>query len=158
MITRKRVLVGAASLAALIQLVPFGRDHSNPPIAQEPKWSSPEVATLARRACFDCHSNETRWPWYSNVAPMSWLVQRDVNEGRAHLNFSEFQRPQKKAREAAEELRDDEMPPWFYLPLHSEARLSAVEKQKLVDGFVATFGASEGGGDREESEESESRR
>ncbi|MBL8897332.1 MAG: heme-binding domain-containing protein, partial [Planctomycetes bacterium] len=94
----------------------------------------------AVRACFDCHSNETRWPWYSNVAPISWLVQRDVDEGRAELNFSRFDQPQKEAHESAEVVLEGEMPPWFYLPTHPEARLTADEQAELVRGLRATFG------------------
>ena len=74
----------------LIQLIPYGRDHTNPAVVAEPAWDLPETRALAVRACFDCHSNETIWPWYSNVAPISWLVQRDVDEGREKLNFSEW--------------------------------------------------------------------
>ncbi|MBS1857520.1 MAG: heme-binding domain-containing protein, partial [Acidobacteria bacterium] len=105
-------------LAVLIQFVPFGREHTNPPAVREPAWDSPETKSLVRRACFDCHSNETTWPWYSNVAPVSWLVQRDVNGGRRHLNFSEWDRPQRHARDVAAEVQGGDMPPWFYLPMH----------------------------------------
>lgn len=73
-------------LTALIQLVPFGHSHTNPTATKEPDWDSPGTASLFHRACYDCHSNRTTWPWYSNVAPVSWLVQRDVNGGRRHLN------------------------------------------------------------------------
>ena len=82
--------IGVVVLMAFIQLIPFGRAHANPPVLQEPNWDSPQTRDLASRACFDCHSNETTWPWYSNVAPVSWLVQRDVDEGREKLNFSEW--------------------------------------------------------------------
>src|SRR5574340_945670 len=67
----------------LIQLVPYGRNHTNPPVTGEPRWDSPQTRALAARACFDCHSNETKWRWYSNIAPISWLIQRDVDSGRA---------------------------------------------------------------------------
>ena len=77
-------------LAVLIQLIPYGHDHSNPPVMEEPTWDSPQTRAIVKRACFDCHSNETVWPWYSNIAPASWLVYRDVSEGREHLNFSEW--------------------------------------------------------------------
>ena len=83
--TRFKVLIWLAAAFILIQFVPFGRDHTNPPTSKEPAWDSPETKALIRRACFDCHSNETTWPWYSNVAPVSWLTQRDVNGGRGHL-------------------------------------------------------------------------
>jgi mono/diheme cytochrome c family protein len=75
-------LTGLLVLVAAAQLVPYGRDHDNPPVAAEPTWDTPTTRELARRACFDCHSNETQWPWYSNIAPLSWLIQRDVEEGR----------------------------------------------------------------------------
>lgn len=136
----KPILLGLLALAAVIQLVPFGRDHTNPPVTGEPAWDSPATRELAKRTCFDCHSNETEWPWYSNVAPVSWLVQRDVNEGREKLNFSEWDRPQKHADEAAKEVREGEMPMWIYLPTHPEARLTDTEKQQLIAGLEATFG------------------
>ena len=75
-------LAAAALVAALaIQVVPYGRDQVNPPVRMEPAWDSPQTRDLARRACFDCHSNETEWPPYSRVAPASWILQRDVTEG-----------------------------------------------------------------------------
>jgi len=77
-------------LAILIQAVPFGHSHTNPAVTKEPGWDSSDTASLFHRACYDCHSNQTTWPWYSNLAPVSWLVQRDVNEGRRHLNFTQW--------------------------------------------------------------------
>jgi hypothetical protein len=148
----KWMLRGLLSLGVLglaVQLVPYGRSHTNPPVQAEPAWSSPDVRTLAARACFDCHSNETRWPWYSNVAPASWLVQRDVDRGRARLNYSEWNRPQSEADDSAEAVAKGEMPPWFYLPLHPDARLSPGERARLIEGLAATFG---GEGEREAKE------
>ncbi len=136
----KWALLAVAAGLVLIQFVPYGRDHSNPPVAGEPAWDSVETRELARRACFDCHSNETRWPWYSHVAPASWLLQRHVDEGRETLNLSEWTRPQDEAEDAAEEVLEGEMPPWDYRLLHPEARMSAAEKRKLADGLIATFG------------------
>ena len=69
--------------SSLFSFVPYGRDHVNPPVGAEPSWDSPETRALARQACFDCHSNETEWPAYSTVAPVSWLIQHDVSEGAA---------------------------------------------------------------------------
>jgi hypothetical protein len=104
------------------------------------------------RACADCHSNETRWPWYSRIAPISWLVRFDVDEGREHLNVSEWgQQRKNKADEAAQTLREDEMPPWFYLIPHPEARLTKTETASFIQGLVATFGEKKRG--RGESEE-----
>ncbi len=128
----KWVLLGAVGVFALIQLVPYGRAHGNPKVSQEPAWSTPEVRDLAARACFDCHSNQTRWPWYSQVAPVSWLVQRDTDEGREALNFSEWDRPQKEADDAAKELREGEMPPFIYTAIHRDAVLTAAERQALA--------------------------
>ena len=135
-----RLLLMLVVVFLLIQIVPYGRAHENPPVRQEPKWDSPATRALAQRACFDCHSNETRWPWYTWVAPMSWLVQRDVTEAREKMNFSEWDRKQKDAHEAPEMVEEGEMPPWFYLPLHSEAKLSAEEKAQLIKGLEATVG------------------
>lgn len=135
----KGALWGAGILLAAIQLVPFGRSHSNPPVGQEPAWDSAETRALAKRACFDCHSNETIWPWYSNLAPVSWLTQRDVNEGRRKMNFSEWNLAYKKAKDAPEDVRSGEMPPWFYLPPHPAARLTSLEKAVLIKGLQATL-------------------
>ena len=71
-----------------IQFVPYGRDHANPPADAEPAWDSPDTRTLAKEACFDCHSNETEWPAYSNVAPISWLIQRMYQLMHAHARLS----------------------------------------------------------------------
>lgn len=119
----------------LIQLVPFGRQHSDPAVVQEPVWDSPQTRVLAKRACYNCHSNETIWPWYSSVAPVSWLTQRDVNGGRRHLNFSEWNKPQRHAGHVTEEIKTGDMPPWFYLPMHPEAKLTAAEQAALIAGF-----------------------
>lgn len=93
---------------------------------------SPEMAGLVKRACGNCHSNETTWPWYSRVAPVSWLVASDVNEGRAKLNFSEWNRygpeaSEIKLKQICKEVREGDMPPWYYRPAHPEARLTAEE-------------------------------
>ena len=123
-----------------IQFVPYGRDHVNPPVAAEPSWDSLETRALARQACFDCHSNETEWPAYSTVAPVSWLIQHDVSEGRAVLNFSEWQRPQDEAKEAAEEVLEGEMPLRMYQLMHAHARLSAADRERLARGLERTLG------------------
>jgi len=135
-----RVLGALAALVILIQVVPYGRAHQNPPVIQEPAWDSPATRALAVRACFDCHSNETVWPAYANVAPVSWLIQHDVDEGREHLNLSEWNRPQEDATEAAEQVRDGSMPPLQYLPMHPEARLTDAEREVLAQGLERTLG------------------
>lgn len=93
------------------------------------------------RTCGDCHSHETKWVWYSHIAPVSWLVQKDVMEGREHFNVSAWDRGHGDADEAAEEYERSQMPLWFYTPLHSEARLSSEERTALLTGLRATFGA-----------------
>ncbi len=128
----------------LIQLVPYGRDHTNPPVTGEPAWDSPASRTLAVRACFDCHSNETTYPWYSNVAPVSWLLQRHVTEGRQKLNFSTWATGRQKAEHFARLIQSGEMPGWDYVLTHPEARLTDAENQQLIDGLTKTLGS--GGG------------
>src|SRR5687767_3388469 len=123
-----------------IQLVPYGGDRVNPPVAAEPSWDSLETRALAKQACFDCHSNETEWPGYSTVAPVSWLIQHDVAEGRAVLNFSEWQRPQKEAHEAAEKVLEGEMPLPIYQLMHAHARLTAADRDRLARGLERTLG------------------
>lgn len=125
----------------LIQLVPYGRNHTNPPVHSEPNWDSPQTRELAQRACFDCHSNETVWPWYSNVAPISWLVQHDTEEGREHLNFSAWNDGGKgeKPEEIVETIAEGEMPLKVYLITHPEARLTDIEKKALMEGLQATI-------------------
>jgi hypothetical protein len=132
--------IGLVAALLILQLVPYGRRHTNPAGRVEPRWDAPATRTLAVRACFDCHSNETVWPWYSHVAPISWLAQRDVDEGRRKLNFSEWDRPQKEAHESAKTVRKGEMPPWFYVPVHPDARMTPAETQALIAGLEATLG------------------
>jgi mono/diheme cytochrome c family protein len=136
----RAAIFAAGGVLVLAQLVPFGRSHSNPPITAEPAWDSAETRALAVRACFDCHSNETRWPWYTNVAPVSWVTTRHVDEGRSKLNYSEFDRRQEEASESAETVREGEMPLFDYTVAHPEARLSDTEIDALVAGLLATFG------------------
>jgi mono/diheme cytochrome c family protein len=137
---------GAAGLTILlvaIQLVPYGRGHGNPATTREPSWDAPRTRQLFMQACGDCHSNLTRWPWYTNVAPVSWLTQRDVDSGRAAFDISNWDRPQDvSAGDMAETIRGGSMPPWFYTPLHPAANLSSAEKQALISGLARTFAAS----------------
>ena len=143
-----RIGVALAVMVVAIQLVPYGCDHANPPVRQEPRWDRPETRALAVRACFDCHSNETVWPWYSNVAPVSWLTQWDVDEGRRKLNYSEWDRGQREARESAKTVRKGEMPPWIYLLPRPHARLATSERTALIAGLEATFGGERRAGER----------
>jgi len=135
-----RIAKWALMAAVLIQLLPYGHSHTNPPAVKEPAWDSPATRALFHRACFDCHSNETTWPWYSHVAPVSWLVQDDVDGGRRHLNFSEWNREQKHCKDVSAEVKQGDMPPWFYLPMHRLAKLSEAEKLALLEGAEKTLG------------------
>lgn len=128
------------ALGLLCQLVPYGRAHENPAVLREPTWASPRTRELVARACFDCHSNESAWPWYSHVAPASWLVQRHVAEGRAALNFSEYGYGAQETGEVDEVVRRGSMPPAYYAPLHAPARLTAAERAELIRGLQATYG------------------
>lgn len=154
----RRVLLIVIALFALLQLVPYGRAHTNPAVANGPAWDSPRTEQLARRACFDCHSHETKWPWYAWVAPVSWRIQHDVEEGRAKVNFSAF-RADEESAESAEEVRERKMPPASYVLAHPEAKLDAAERDALIRGLARTFGdPPEGGrGHAEEAEEEEDR-
>jgi len=135
----------------LAQLVPYGKNHTNPPVTGEPSWDSDQTRAFFFRACRDCHSNETLWPWYTNIAPASWLAQFDVELGRKKFNVSEWGRPGKnEGDEAAEEVREGKMPPFFYLPAHPDASLKDSEKQQLIEGLIATFGEKEEHENKEE--------
>jgi hypothetical protein len=131
----KLVTIVLIVVFVLIQFVPYGRANENPPVTRELQWDSAVTYDLAKRACFDCHSNETVWPWYSNVAPVSWLVQRDVDEGRRKLNFSTWGQGDQEAEEIAEVIRDGEMPLGIYVLLHPSARLNTTEREQLIRGL-----------------------
>ncbi|MFO0690623.1 MAG: heme-binding domain-containing protein [Myxococcota bacterium] len=116
-----------------IQLVPVER--TNPPVETEVPASA-EAREVLRRACYDCHSNEVVWPWYAQIAPASWLIARDVREGREEVNYSTWNRLDEDERREAleeswEEIADGEMPPWSYLPLHPAAKLSDADRRIL---------------------------
>ena len=124
-----------------IQLVPYGRSHANPAVTGEPTWDSPQTRALAVRASFDCHSNETAWPWYTNVAPVSWLTQRHVDEGRAKLNFSTWGTSRQETENVDRQISSGAMPPWDYLLMHPDAQLTYQEKAQLISGLGATLGS-----------------
>ena len=121
----------------LIQLIPL--NQTNPPVTREVKWDSPETRALAQRACFDCHSNLTTWPWDGHIAPSSILITSHVNEGRSRLNFSEWDKPNADFEEVSRVVKNGEMPFWDYVLMHPIAKLTPAETQQLVDGLQATF-------------------
>lgn len=136
-----KIIAALVVLLILAQFVPYGKDHTNPKVIAEPKWDSPQTREYFMRACGNCHSNETTYPAYSNYAPISWLIQMDIDEGRKHLNVSEWGRSGKnEGDEAAGAFEEGDMPPWFYMPTHPEAQLSDTERTAFLKGLIATFG------------------
>ena len=134
-----RIGLGIAALLVLIQFVPYGHSHANPPVTKAVNWNSPSTAQLASGACMDCHSNLTNWRWYSHVAPASWLIQNDVQGGRKRFNFSEWDRPQPSVSEVVDQIRSGSMPPLQYKLVHPSARLSKAERDALARGIEATY-------------------
>lgn len=124
------VMVGA-------QAIPYGKNHTNPPVTAEPRWDSPETRATVKTACFDCHSNETNWPWYSTIAPASWMMQREVEAARAKLNFSEWRRGY-DAR-AIEEALKRRMPLKFYARMNAHAQLGPSDRIFLMRGLRRTI-------------------
>ena len=110
----------------------------------------PATRAIVTETCADCHSNLTRWPWYTSVAPASWFAQSDVDGGRKTLNFSEWDRAQPPVDELAEVIASGQMPPTKYkiLPNHAKARLSDAEKAKLIAGLRRLYATDPAGGDQ----------
>jgi Haem-binding domain len=133
-----RKWISLSSLIAIVlligfQLVPI--DATNPPVESDIP-THPEVKAVLRRACYDCHSNETVWPWYSRFAPISWMISRDVHEGRSELNFSTWdqytaEEQLKKLKDSWGEVEEGGMPPWYYLSVHRDAALSSADRALL---------------------------
>lgn len=148
--SKRSVRIGALVVAVplvlflAIQLIPVWLLQTNPPVVAEPTWDSPQTQALAKRACYDCHSNQTTWPLYSRVAPISWLVTLDTVRGRRHLNFSEWGVARsgeggRRVREIGEVISEGSMPPQLYLLTHPAAQLTETEKQQLIEGLQASL-------------------
>jgi len=130
------------ALVAVFALLQFTNPaRTNPPLPPGGDISAtnpppPQITALLHAACYDCHSDETKWPWYSHVAPVSWLLVSDVNEGRKHMNLSDWpkdsERAAKKMERMSEELDYKEMPPGKYTLLHLEARLTTDQREQLI--------------------------
>ena len=148
-LTNARLLtvIFAATLGTMvtIQAIPYGRAHSNPPITGEPEWATPRTRELMVRACFGCHSNEVEYPAYASVAPISWVIETHVAEGREKVNYSEFDSRQRGADETIEVIEEGSMPPAYYTQFgrHPEAKLTTAEIAELIAGLKATPGLSE---------------
>jgi hypothetical protein len=128
----KKLIIVLVLVLIGIQFIPVER--TNPPVIYDID-APPNIKTILKKACYDCHSNETEWVWYTKIAPMSFLSVKDVNEGRKHLNFSEWgnytSKIDKVKDEIWEEVRDEQMPPWMYRVVHGEAKLTLEEKDAL---------------------------
>jgi Haem-binding domain len=138
-VARWPLLVLAGAFAA-IQFVPYGWWHDNPPVVQDAPWPDAESARIARQSCYSCHSNETDWPAYSYVAPMSWLVRSDVERGREELNFSDWQEFGDEADDAVEMVEEGAMPPGRYTAIHRDATLTDAERETLLRALMAMGG------------------
>jgi len=132
----RATLASLAILLAAAQTIPVSR--TNPPEQSDPQAPA-TITRLLRGACYDCHSNQTRWPWYSAIAPVSWMVSHHVTEARRRLNFSEWadytsdpDTASHKLAEIADQVASGRMAPWYYRVMHPEARLSGAERQALI--------------------------
>jgi mono/diheme cytochrome c family protein len=133
------IVFGGLVLFGLIQLIPFGKNHTNPPVSSEPNWNNPQTRQMAKEHCFQCHSNETVWPWYSNIAPASWLIASDVIEGRQQFNFSDWNKNPGELGEMIEVINSGEMPPIQYWIFHPNSRLSDQQKNDFITGLEASL-------------------
>lgn len=131
-----RYLLPVATVVLAMQAVRYPR--TNPPVGRD-LVAPPDVKAALHGACYDCHSNETAWPWYTAVAPASWIIHRDVGEGRKRLNFSSWgdyaDDPgtlSQKLDEIVKAVSAGDMAPWYYRMLHPDARLSQTQRESLV--------------------------
>ena len=138
------VMIATLGTFLVIQVVPYGKSHSNPPVTGEPQWANTETRDLMVRACFGCHSNQVVYPAYASVAPISWVVQSHVDEGRNRVNYSEFDKHPRAAHDTLRVIENGSMPPFYYTMFgrHPEAKLTASELQTLIAGIKATPGLS----------------
>lgn len=157
-IPRKVIYRAAGVLIGIFVLMQFGRfvvpdfRLDNPPVTHTITWNSPESERLWNQACADCHSNETRYPWYTYIAPVGWLVAYDVHAGRDALNISDSARIE--LDEMIEVIQEGEMPPSIYTAMHRDANLSAADQQVLIDGIRTSFaGVADSDSDSDEEED-----
>ncbi|MCB9360486.1 MAG: heme-binding domain-containing protein [Flavobacteriales bacterium] len=144
---KKKILIGVVLLLVIIQF--FRIDKTNPEVIQENDFiaiTNPpeEIAAIIKTSCYDCHSFETKYPWYTNISPIAWWVKHHINEGREELNFSEWgtfkeKRKKHKLEECIEMVEENEMPLESYLITHSDSKLSDSQKTELLKWFKAEF-------------------
>ncbi|HVU10155.1 MAG TPA: heme-binding domain-containing protein [Phototrophicaceae bacterium] len=123
------------------ELFPWGNfipafAETNPPVRTQIQWNTPQTEQLVRRYCYDCHSNETTWPWYAHVTPISWLVAHDVNEGRQNLNFSTESARQIDLERVVNAVQSGEMPKRIYTVIHGTP--TDAERAALIAGLRAS--------------------
>ena len=133
------IVIGGVVLLGLIQFIPLGKNHVNPATVSEPQWASPEARALVKEHCFQCHSNETDWPWYSNIAPASWLIQFDVDNGRRKFNFSDWNNKPGELKELTGAIQEGEMPPIQYWMFHPNSHLNSQQKQALIEALKSSI-------------------
>lgn len=156
--------IGLLVLAIIVIMQFFRIDKTNPEVIAENDFlyavaAPDDVAQIIKTSCYDCHSNTTKYPWYSNVAPISWWLKDHIDEGREELNFSEWEtfeqkRKLKKLKECVEELEEKKMPLDDYLITHSEAELTDQQREMLVNWFKETLNNFENETTNETTEES----
>jgi hypothetical protein len=133
---RRDAKIGVLVFVAALAVCQAIRMEKSNPAPRLDASLDPSIRPLLKRACYNCHSNETVWPWYANVAPVSWLVASDVNEGRQHLNFSEWgnysaEIQGRKRFRIGQEVGEKAMPPWYYSVMHRESRLTTEERAEI---------------------------
>ncbi|MFM6976047.1 MAG: heme-binding domain-containing protein [Sphingobacteriaceae bacterium] len=137
------------ALLAILLLAQFVKPEKNIASGEQPNDifihypATPQVQALVKKACYDCHSNNTNYPWYAEIQPLAWWINDHVKDGKRHLNFSEFAgyKPKKanhKLEETFEQVEEHEMPLGSYTLIHKEARLTAEEQQLLIDWAKST--------------------
>ena len=141
---KKKIALGVLILLVLVQFIPV--DTSNPAIDKQKDFitvtkAPEEVAHILKTSCYDCHSNETAYPWYFKVAPVSWWLKHHINEGREELNFSTWadfstKRKDKKMKESIKMVQEGEMPMGSYTLVHKEAVINEAQQKTLVDWFT----------------------
>ena len=139
--------VGIAFIVLFIVIQVFRINKTITPVNEQTDFiavtqTNPEVATILKNACYDCHSNQPIYPWYTSVAPVSWWIKNHINEGSKHLNFSIWQtytvkRKDHKLEECVEMIEEGEMPMNSYTWMHPEAKLTDAQQQLLIDWFKA---------------------
>jgi hypothetical protein len=143
--TKKTLIIVGIGIVGCLVIAQFRTiQRTNPPLKGD-LGAPPQIRMSLKRACYDCHSNETQWPWYSYIAPISWLVERDVEGGRRQLNFSEwgFYYPTTRKRKfqwMERTLHEETMPPWHYRILHPGASLTPqdlAELEKWLESEIA---------------------